>query len=229
MTPTARDASTPGPFAIQILHFPNLPDPSRQRRVPIKLHLPVPPQPPTTPPTRPRPVVPISHAAGARPALNWLLPSDGRTGLGPDLRDRRLVAAVALSPQGPGEPFFLRESFGSIAIPMLGISGTRDQLLVGISPEARRASFDLWPASGQHRFLWLAEANHFDFGDSTGSAARGIPSRTRADVQPIVRAAALAFFEQHLRGDSTAANRLSEAELRPCLRGQVDSVEVRVR
>jgi predicted dienelactone hydrolase len=168
-------------------------------------------------------------AAGARPALDWLQPADGRTGLGPDLRDPRLRAAVALSPQGPGEPFFLSDSFASISIPVLGLSGTRDQLLGGMPAETRRASFDRWPANGRHRFVWLAEANHFDFGDSSGSAVRGIPSRTRADVQPVVRAATLAFLDLHLRGDATAADRLTEAALRPYLRGAVDAVEVRSR
>src|SRR5512136_3038222 len=49
---------------------------------------------------------------GARPALDWLTsPVSPGKGLGPDLSDPRVAAGVALSPQGPGEPFFLDTSY----------------------------------------------------------------------------------------------------------------------
>ena len=131
---------------------------------------------------------------GARPALDWLEPpvEPGR-GLGPDLSDARVKACVALSPQGPGEPFFLEDSFATIDRPVLAISGSRDEQQ-GTTPANRRRFFELEPV-GAKVFVWLANADHLAFSDATGSRRTNLPSRSRADVQPIARAATLLFFE----------------------------------
>jgi predicted dienelactone hydrolase len=164
-------------------------------------------------------------ACGARPALDWLVPAvpPGR-GLGPDLGDPRIKACVALSPQGPGEPFFLETSYATIDRPVLGISGTRDTQQ-GAAPEHRRRYFEL-VRPGDKVFVWIANADHLAFSDASGSARVGLPSRSRADVQPIVRAATLLFFEQHLRGHAEAGARLSEPGLAPLAQGVVTKVEV---
>ena len=75
-------------------------------------------------------------------------------------------------------------------------------------------------------FVWLANADHLSFSDSAGSKRSSLPSRSRADVQPIVRAATLLFLEAHLRGDAEADARLSERGLQPLARGVVNRVEV---
>lgn len=166
--------------------------------------------------------------AGARPALDWLQPpvAPGR-GLGPDLRDARIRCGVALSPQGPGEPFFSEASFASLKVPMLGISGSLDQQQQA-GPENRRRGFELWPAGGK-TLVWLNNADHTAFSDSTGSGRRMLPSRARDDVQPLVRAATLAFFNGCLKNDPRAPEQLGEAALRVYLRGRVDAVEVSFR
>jgi len=165
-------------------------------------------------------------ACGMRPALDWLMPrvEPGR-GLGPDLADPRVRCGVALSPQGPGEPFFLPESYASLRVPLLGISGSKDVQQGGRTAGERKEAFALWP-KGNHRFVWIANANHFDFADSSGSDARGIPSATRADVQPVVRAATRAFLDLHLRSDANAAGRLTAETLRPLLGGSIDRGDV---
>lgn len=162
---------------------------------------------------------------GARPALDWLEPAvaPGR-GLGPDLSDRRVKACVALSPQGPGEPFFLEQSYATIDRPVLAISGSRDSQQ-GTTPENRRRYFDLVPA-GQKVFVWLANADHASFSDAAGSKRAGLPSRARVDVQPVSRAATLLFFEAQLRGQAEAAQRLSSVGLQPLAGGVVKSIEV---
>jgi predicted dienelactone hydrolase len=163
---------------------------------------------------------------GMRPALNWLTPTvEPGKGLGRDQRERRIRCGVALSPQGVGEPFFLRESFGSLQVPLLGVSGTLDKQQNGLPAENRKEAFSLWPR-GQHRFVWLNQAKHLDFTDSSGADRRTTPSPTREDVQPVTRAATLLFFNAHLKGDTGAASNLTQAGLQPYLRGAVDHVEV---
>ena len=167
----------------------------------------------------------VLAVCGARPALDWLEPRvEPGKGLGPDLSDARVKACVALSPQGPGEPFFLDDSFATINRPVLGISGSRDEQQ-GTTPANRRRFFELEPV-GAKVFVWLITADHQAFSDATGSRRTNPPSRTRADVQPIVRAATLLFLQAHLRGDADADARLSERGLQPLAHGVVSRVEV---
>jgi predicted dienelactone hydrolase len=162
---------------------------------------------------------------GARPALDWLTPAvpPGK-GLGPDLSDPRVAAGVALSPQGPGEPFFLDESYASVKTPLLGITGSRDKQQ-GAPPEHRRRCFELLPPGGKI-FIWLANADHLGFSDSKGSGQRSLPSTSRADAQPLVRAATVLFFNATLRKDKEAESALSYEALSSLRRGVVNELEI---
>ena len=162
---------------------------------------------------------------GARPALDWLVPRvEPGSGLGPDLRDARVKACIALSPQGPGEPFFRDDSFAGVDRPVLGISGSRDEQQ-GAPPENRRRCFDLLPP-GRKVLVWITNADHMAFSDSAGSRRSSLPSRSRAEVQPIARAATLLFLEAQLRGDAEADARLSERGLQPLAHGVANRIEV---
>ena len=165
-------------------------------------------------------------ACGMRPALDWLTPRvEPGKGLGPDLADPRVRCGVALSPQSPGEPFFLAESFASLRVPLLGITGSNDAQQAGRKASERKDSWALWPGTG-HAFVWLVNARHNDFTSSDGTSGASLPSPTRDDVQPVARAATLAFLDLHLKGDAGAARRLTPEALDPLLRGPIDEVEV---
>jgi len=168
---------------------------------------------------------------GMRPALDWLEPGikPGK-GLGPDLADPRISCGVALSPQGADEPFFLRESFDTLKVPLMGISGTEDRQQGGLPPMNRYQAFDLWPANqARHYFIWLANAHHLDFTDSAGANQQGIRSANREDVQKVVRAASLLFLNANLKSDRDSANELNDNGLQRYLHGPIDHVEVRVK
>ena len=162
--------------------------------------------------------------AGMRPALDWLVPAQGR-GMGPDLRDTRVACGVALSPQGPGEPFFTEASYASLQVPMLAMSGSKDAQQGDAPPENRRRAFELWPP-GNKFMVWVDGADHLAFSDATGSGRRMLRSPARADVQRPVRAATLMFFESCLRLNDAAGLRLDDAALQPYLRGAVMRAEV---
>lgn len=163
---------------------------------------------------------------GMRPALDWLEPSvaPGK-GLGPKLRDARVRCGVALSPQGPGEPFFIEASFADLATPLLAITGTKDKMQKDQPPENRKRAVQLWPA-GDRTLIWLHGAEHSAFSDPTGSARRGLPSRSRTDAQPLVRAATLRFFDLQLKGETAAREALTVEALEPYLQGRITAVEV---
>lgn len=165
---------------------------------------------------------------GMRPALNWLKPARANSGvLGPDLRDRRVACGVALSPQGVAEPFFVADSFRSLAMPLMGISGTLDRQQGDHPAIGRYEAFALWPADQhRHRFVWMNNARHLDFTSAPSQGNLAVPSPTRADVQPVARVATLLFFDWHLKNDPAAGQALSSAGLAPYLRGAVDGVAV---
>jgi predicted dienelactone hydrolase len=170
----------------------------------------------------------VMAIAGMRPALDWLKPPiPPGSGLGPSLTDERVKCGVAMSPQGPGEPFFLRESYGSQKIPLLGISGTKDQQQNGSPAIARLESFQLWPEmKGKSAFLWLKNASHLDFTDSSGTGETGLPSATRSDVQPVIRAAMLIFFNQCLKDTKTPTQALAIDLLNRHVRGPIEILEL---
>jgi len=165
---------------------------------------------------------------GARPALDWLQPTIGTgKGLGPDLFDKRVRCGVALSPQGPGEPFFLPTSYRSIRVPLLGISGSRDKQQ-GAEPIHRRNSFQYWP-KGDRYLLWINNANHLQFSDATGSKpnrgrAAAVFGKGREDVQKVSRAATVFFFDQYLKKSRGVV--LREEDLKTQIGGIVDGIEL---
>jgi predicted dienelactone hydrolase len=171
----------------------------------------------------------VLAVAGMRPALNWLEPkvSPG-SGLAPSLRDERVSCGVAMSPQGPGDPFFLPESYHTQGIPVLGISGTKDRQQNGEPAIARYESFKLWPEmKGRNGFLWLTNASHLDFTDSSGAEQeQGLSSSNRPDVQPVIRTAMLAFFNECLKTAPGADSRLTPWQLKQHLRGSINGLEL---
>ncbi|MFM7186867.1 MAG: alpha/beta hydrolase family protein [Armatimonadota bacterium] len=163
---------------------------------------------------------------GVRASTKWLRPvksDDGATGS--DVRDKRVTCGVALSPQGPGDPFFSDGSYATLAVPLLGISGTNDEVQNGLPPTSRLDAFTKWP-DGAHHFVWLGKARHIDFTDATGSGVRMLPSVTRQAAQPIVLASILIFLNEHLRPASDNGDRLSVSLLRRYLTGGIDRVTV---
>lgn len=168
---------------------------------------------------------------GMRPALDQLTPviSPGK-GPGPDLSEPRVLCGIALSPESADLPFFTPECLAFLKIPLMGISGTKDKQQGGLLPIRRYEDFSLWPESGgRNKFLWIDGANHFDFSDSGGVRRARVSSDTRSDVQRIVRAAMLLFFDFHLKSDLSAEKSLSTKELSPYLGGDIKWLEMRSR
>jgi len=166
---------------------------------------------------------------GMRPALDWLEPKVAPgSGLGPNLMDNRVKCGVVLSPPPPGDPFFLMTSYRYLEIPLMGISGSKDKSLNGQPPEDRFESFKLWPdPQNKNVFVWLQNASHLDFTDSTGGDQHGRESSSRSDVQPIVRAATLLYFNQCLKPSVPGNITFTAETLKRYLQGQITNVEVR--
>ncbi len=166
---------------------------------------------------------------GMRPALDYIVPAIAPGyGIGPDLSDHRIKCGIALSPQGADAPFFIQESFNSLRVPLMGMSGTNDDEQNGEPATNRYNAFQYWSQNDEkNKFVWIANAAHLDFTDSTGSQQTQISSKNRDEVQKVAREASLLYFNWFLKGDSKAQNDLTTNGLLPFLSGEVNNVEVR--
>ncbi len=129
----------------------------------------------------------------------------------PALRDLRFRAALAFSPTAnPGT-----DAFDRVAIPFLSITGSRDGVDDGASPElaaaallARSAAFRSMPADGSKCLIVIDGAQHMML---AGSGAATAPAARHAER--VGKAASTAFLVAALAGKPA---RLSEA-VRPVL------------
>ena len=114
--------------------------------------------------------------------------------------DRRIGAAIMFSPNRPkiGDPAV---AFGSVAIPWLLMTGTRDDSPIGgATPETRQQVFPYLPPGGKYQLV-LDGAEHSAFTDDAFGLRQGArnPNHHRA-----ILAITTAFWDAWLR-DSAAA------------------------
>ena len=114
--------------------------------------------------------------------------------------DRRIKAALAFSPSSPrqGDP---KDAFGSVTIPWMLMTGTRDVSPIrDIDVAARLSVFSSLPPGDKYELV-LDGAEHSAFGDRPlpGDRASRNPNHHRA-----ILALSTAFWDAHLRGDETA-------------------------
>ncbi len=144
---------------------------------------------------------------------------------GVSLGDGRVKAAVAMSAPVPGEADRYAQSYGSIRIPVLHMTGTRDDSAIGDTPAAkRRVPFDHHPGGkGREQYLVILDGgDHMVF-----------PGRPRRLAVPtddlhhrLIVEITSQFWQAHLRGDEDAARWLQGEGMRR-LAGDAATVEVK--
>ena len=115
-------------------------------------------------------------------------------------KDPRIKAAIAFSPSAPrrGDP---QKAFGSVPIPWLLMTGTKDVSLIGDADLASRlAVYPALPPGGKYELV-LEGAEHSAFGDRPlpGDSETRNPNHHRA-----VLALSTAFWDAYLLGDKSA-------------------------
>lgn len=116
------------------------------------------------------------------------------------LTDARIVAAIAMSPSSPAAGDAGR-AFGSVKIPWMLMTGTKDAGLIGgADPASRMAVFPALPSGNKYEVV-LDRAEHSAFSD------RALPG----DVEPrnpnhhrVILALSTAFWDTFLRDDPAA-------------------------
>lgn len=133
----------------------------------------------------------------------------------PGIREPRLAAFVAFSPTLPARGDATR-AFESLTWPMLCITGTRDDDVVGngATPERRMGVFGALPA-GRKAQLVLEDADHMTFSGQEGRAADIVPRHPAARAlqerhHALVASITTDWWRAHLMGDTEAVARLAQ-------------------
>ncbi len=115
--------------------------------------------------------------------------------------DKRIQAALAMSPNSPrngGDPSQL---FGGVTIPWLLMTGTNDTAIIGDADVASRlAVFPALPAGGKYELV-LEGAEHEAFGDRD---LPGTKSKRNPNHHRVILAISTAFWDAYLREDPAA-------------------------
>jgi predicted dienelactone hydrolase len=126
---------------------------------------------------------------------------ESMAGRGAVLTDRRIKAAIAMSPSPPrrGDP---ASAFGSVKIPWMLMTGTEDASPLGEESAASRLGVYPYLTRAPKYQLVLDKAEHSAFSD------RELPS-DRHERDPryhrVILALSTAFWDEYLRGDPAAA------------------------
>jgi len=137
--------------------------------------------------------------------------------LGTQFTDARIKATIAFSPSSPrtGDP---KQAFGSVKIPWLLMTGTKDTSPIGgQTVESRMAVYPLLPRGIDKYELVLHNAEHSAFSDRAlpGDKESRNPNHHRA-----ILALSTAFWDSHLRNDDSARAWLNEVKGNSVLESQ---------
>jgi len=138
--------------------------------------------------------------------------------LAKSFRDERVKAVLLISPQGRGG-LFREDSWKTLAVPALVITGSKDTGRKGETPEWRLDPYQLSPA-GPRYLVWIEGAWH-GFGGISGVRWAGAGPENGEQVK-IVQQASLAFFDAFVREDAKARAWLDAGEV-----AKTDEAEVR--
>jgi predicted dienelactone hydrolase len=120
---------------------------------------------------------------------------------GAGVTDSRIKAAVIMSPSGPRRAGNAEQSFGSVKIPWMLLTGTRDTAPIGDATiESRLSVFPALPAGSKYELV-LYNAEHSAF---TERALPGDSQPRNPNHHRSILALTTAFWDAYLRDDPNA-------------------------
>ncbi|MDD2601250.1 MAG: dienelactone hydrolase [Kiritimatiellae bacterium] len=126
----------------------------------------------------------------------------------------RIKAAIAFSPSAPRGGVKPDAAFGSVKIPWMVMTGTKDVSFIGDADlESRLAVFPALPAGGKYELV-LNNAEHSVF---TDRALPGDQQQRNPNHHRVILALSTAFWDGWLRGDHAAKRWLDGEALRALL------------
>ena len=125
----------------------------------------------------------------------------GQTFAGASLTDKRIDAALAMSPSAARQSGDNKKAFGAVTIPWCLMTGTNDDAPIGsVDAKSRRLVFPALPPGDKYELV-LHGAEHGAFGER---ALRGEKSKRDPRYHKAILAISTAFWDATLRGDTEA-------------------------
>jgi predicted dienelactone hydrolase len=120
---------------------------------------------------------------------------------GTSLTDKRISAAISFSPSSPRKAIEPKEAFGSVKIPWMLMTGTKDTAPIGDQTvESRLAVFPALPPGNKYELV-LDNAEHSVF---TERPLPGEKERRNPNHRRVILALSTAFWDAYLRDDLQA-------------------------
>ena len=115
--------------------------------------------------------------------------------------DKRIKAAIAMSPDNPQTVGDAKQSFGGVTIPWLLMTGTKDTALIGnATVESRLAVYPALPVGGKYELVFEG-GEHEAFSDHQLPANK---SKRNPNHHRAILAISTAFWDSWLRDDKAA-------------------------
>src|SRR6476646_2178950 len=120
---------------------------------------------------------------------------------GTSLTDKRIQAAIAFSPSSPRKGVEPKQAFGSVKIPWMLMTGTKDVAPIGDQDvKSRLAVFPALPPGGKYELV-LENAEHSVF---TERPLPGEKEKRNPNHHRVILALSTAFWDTYLRDDPLA-------------------------
>jgi hypothetical protein len=121
-------------------------------------------------------------------------------------REKRIIAAIAMSPDVTGLPDTWPSSYGSIQIPFMSLTGTQDGDVIGngATPDRRKKPY-LNMAPGEKFLLVLSGVNHMFYNNPESNGLRILKVMTGTpQEEQIVKGLSVEFWDAFLTQNSSA-------------------------
>ena len=119
-------------------------------------------------------------------------------------RDQRVTCILPISAQGTGQQGLTRASWAGLTIPMMTMTGTRDQGVGGQGFEWKKEPYTFSPPGSKYLVV-IDGANHFSFGGGLGERS--------SDVTDVVKLTSTLFWDAFLKDSQTAQDYLQSDHL----------------
>jgi predicted dienelactone hydrolase len=129
--------------------------------------------------------------------------------------DPRVRCIMPISGQGTGQQGLSKSSWDNLKLPMLTMTGSRDQGASGQGPDWKKEPFQFSPP-GDKYLVFIDGANHFSFGGYGGR---------ETDTTRAVKETSLAFWNAYLKDDEKAKALLKSTEITQGLDGTTISAK----
>lgn len=129
--------------------------------------------------------------------------------------DKRVRCILPISGQGTGQQGLTESSWANLKLPMMTMTGSRDQGAGGQGPDWKKEPFKFSPP-GDKYVVFIEDANHLSFGGGLGGRS--------SSTTDVVKATTLTYWDAYLKDDDKAKAALKSGDVvKPFATAKIES------